>query len=128
MLKYIIENIRTNDPLFNVYKRIYNNLKYCEDIENIMINYLDKIIKIAFSSKINNKTKCISIILEDLYQELNDIYVYYNSEYEEEMEGIKRNCSEISKLTKNNAVINNNIKSIRKIVINLHLSNNVRLL
>lgn len=115
MIEYIIETIRTNDILFNIYKDIYKTIKNCEDIENLMVFYLKIILYIIYSNKYKNKHQCISKILEKIYNELNIIYITYNEDYDEEMEKIRKISLKLKNIKDNEDIINNNVKKLKSI-------------
>lgn len=109
------EIIDTNDVLLNLYKNIQIIIKNCEDIDNIIIYYLNKIIHIVKSNKYKNKNLSISKILEKLYKDLKLIYIYYSDDYESEMFKLRYIYLRLKRIKNNEYIINNHINILNQI-------------
>lgn len=106
----MIENIFYNDILFNIYRDIHIIVKDHEDIGNLMIYYLKKIIYIINSNKYKNKSLIFSKILEKLYNEL--VNIYYNEDINENYK-IKTIYKMLNTIKNDEDIIKNHIKLLK---------------
>lgn len=108
----MIETFRCNDVLVNLYNDIHLTIKEYDDIGNLMVYYLYKILYIIKSDKYKNKNLMISKTLEKLYNDL--IKIYYNEDIDE-IYKIKQLYLRLYNIKNDGGIINKHIKLIEKL-------------